>query len=170
MLGDIRIVDLRLSTWDEATSKPYKGEYNWIKKVYVGRYADNPDKPPYWFKPQKDSVHYLSKERAEMGYEPIIAPTRKDQKNPEKDGFDPYYPEGAEITTDGRYRYGDVIFCRCPLQKELERLERIAKMSGGAAEARLDQFADKIDREAHASGEENAVSISKEMVAALRRG
>ncbi len=166
MLSDVQKVDLRLSTWDEATSEPHKGRYNWTKKVLVNYHT--PDRPPFFFKWQKDSVYYMSKERAEMGYEPVVAPTKPEQKHPEKDGFDPYFPEGAEITSDGRYRYGDVIWCRCPLINELKRMERNDKISKGAAESRLDQFSDKVNRDARDAGEDKLVSISKEELDRMR--
>ena len=158
MLGDIQKIDLRLSTWDEATSRPYKGEYNWTKKVLVN--YQSPERPPYYFKWQNMKAMYMSKERAEMGYEPVIAPTRPDQKDPIKDGFDPYFPEGSEITTEGKYQYGDVIWCRCPLKKELERLERIDKISRGASQARIDKFEDALDKE--------GAKVPQEMIDRLR--
>jgi hypothetical protein len=147
MLGDIinhGHIDLRLSTWDKETSEPHKGRFNWIKKVLVS--YQSPDRPSVYLKWQKDNQLYLSKERAEMGYEPVIAPTKPEQKDPVKDGFDPFFAEGSEITADGKYRYGDLILCKCPLDKELSRRENIEKMSSSAAKDRVEVFQTELEK------------------------
>jgi hypothetical protein len=76
--------------------------------------------------------------RAKWGYVPVQGPTKKGQL-PGID-FDPYFPEGADINAEGHYIFGDVIWVRCPLLTEVNRILENEKVSTRGGSDRLRAF------------------------------
>lgn len=144
------VVDMRISTWDEKTSQPDKGIFDWKERKYINFRAT--PRPEFWFTwcPYLERNGYadLRDWRLSGGWEPLKYPRDK------------YFCEGAEFTPEGTFRYGDLILVRRPLKREIEeRLEEEKLNRGGQANI------DKFTADMRAQG----FDVPKEMIESMLR-
>ena len=122
MLRDIKIVDLKRSELDKEQSKPKDGKF--VFKPGGKKYVDKASKiaDNVWFSwcqyTPRDGYQMLNEWRVMYGYEPVVC------------GVDPYWPDGAVKNAESYWQYGDLVFVRVPLDREMERRAMDIKIAG----------------------------------------
>jgi len=139
-----KIVDLKRSQIDEERTDREKGDYHFIPggKKYVDNEARVADNIFFsWCQyNERDGYRMLNEWKARYGYDVV------------KNGEDPYWPEGANKTTEGYWQSGDVVLVKVPLDRELARREMDIKMAGAdkkageAGKDRLRAFAKGLNK------------------------
>ena len=123
LLQDVKVIDKRFSEFDEDKSDPGKGRYKWTRKAYIDpRFFDKNREWffTWWKYDPRDGFEQVEKARAGYGYEPVTVD-------------EPFVPEGAVVTAENWWRFGDVVLMKCSLIEHLKRRERdmaIAKKAG----------------------------------------
>ncbi len=135
-LGQVGIIDLRNSVWDENKSNRKKGDYVITKKVYVRDLYNTPMRPPWWFR-------WIRNE-----------PTNRfrEVRDAKIDGYtfvtldDPYWPEGVtpDEAYEGHYTFGDVILMKRKLLDELRARIHTRKISDSQGMAKKQQFQESM--------------------------
>lgn len=117
-LGQIKIVDLRHSTWDREKSNPEEGQYDITDKQYVD-YDTKARRPQYYFLWVRynpaDGLRTVRDYKIQWGFNYVTID-------------DPFWPEGVPLT-EGKYLFGDVVLMKCQLITELRRREVAKQMS-----------------------------------------
>ena len=141
-----RMVDLRRSEINWDLSSREDGKYQFIKKVYLrfDDYKDSSTRPNYVYRwvayDDKDDFRNFNHWKMELDAEVVNA----------SDATNEVWPETLTPTSEGHYRYMDLILMRIPLLRWLQKLEADSKRFDKAREG-LDR---KFRAEAHAEGAE----------------
>lgn len=135
-LGQVKVIDLRHSVWDEKKSNRKKGDYVITKKAYVRDLYHSPMRSPWWFR-------WIRNE-----------PTNRfrEVRDAQIDGYtfvsldDPYWPEGVtpDEASEGHYTFGDVVLMKRPLLDELKSRKHTRDLSDGQAMAKRQQFNEQM--------------------------
>ena len=134
-LSDIKIVDLRLSEWDEEKSSPEDGDYDFTKKVYVS-YGSKESRPPWFFTTCRYEITNNYQEFRDWKYDGYSAV---------QFGEDEFYPEPLAPNNDGHYVFKDVIWVKRPLVDELKyRLEKQSRNT--SAKSKVEAFQEEMKR------------------------
>ena len=138
-LSDVKIVDLKHSKWNKTSSNVKKGIYDFQEKVFVD-YGDKGRRPDFFL----TTVRY----EPSNGYREY-----RDAKVKEGASFilaseEQFFPEGAELDSEGKYVFGDAVFVKIPLINELRRRAAAREMATKGARAKIDQFKGQMKREA----------------------
>lgn len=136
-LSDVRIIDLKHSKWNETTSSPKKGVYDFSEKSYVN-YADKGRRPDF----------FLTWERWEPsnGYREFNQSRVKYQASHVLVSEKQFWPEGVPPDGEGKYVFGDAVLIKYPLIVELKRRAEAREISMRGAKARLDRFKGEMKR------------------------
>ena len=111
-LSEIKIIDLRHSTWDKETSDPKKGKYNFTKKALINYSKDDAIRPPWKFAWNLQSEYaYQDWKNKWPGTEFV---TVKDE----------YFPEGAVLGADGLWHFKDAVLMKIPLLAYVQQRRR----------------------------------------------
>jgi hypothetical protein len=131
-LGQIKIVDLRHSTWDKEQSKPAEGQYALTDKQYVD-YGTKARRPPFYFLWVRynpaDGLRTVRDYKTQWGFSYVTVD-------------DPFWPEGVPLT-EGKYLFGDVVLMKCSLITELRRREEAKAMSDAMSMNAYRRFKDQ---------------------------
>jgi len=130
MFVQTHTVDLRRSRWDETSSDPDKGVFNFMEKHYVPTRPTGVKREHHLTWTRYDPTNgyrELSMARAN-GYSPVL-PSQK-----------LYFPEGAFINAAGYWQFGDLILTACPRELYLERRRDAVEQGAAGKDAAAKQF------------------------------
>ena len=131
LLQDVKIIDKRFSQFDAKKSEPKKGKYTWIKKEYIdGRKFDKNKEWKLWWSPY-DVDNNLKKYwawKAKLQFEPIDAVE------------DNFVADGAIISSEGWWVFGDLVLVKMPLLDYLMRKDAERRISSKGGKSELMSF------------------------------
>jgi len=135
LLQDTKIIDKRFSQYDEKKSDPKKGRYVWIKKEFVDKRKFDKNKEwKLWFSPYDIDTN-LKKYwawKAKLQFEPVDAVN------------DHFVWDGAVISSEGWWVFGDLVLVKMPLCEFLLEKERQRLMGKRKGVEELEAFNDKM--------------------------
>lgn len=135
-LGQVKVIDLRHSVWDEKKSNRKKGDYVITKKAYARDLYHGPMRSPWWFRWIRNEPNNRFREVRDAKIEGYTFVTLDD----------PYWPEGVspDEAYEGHYTFGDVILMKRPLLDELRARKHARDLSDGQAMAKREQFNEQM--------------------------
>ncbi len=164
-LGQVKVIDLRHSAWDEKKSDRKKGDYVFTKKAYVRDLYLTPMRSPWWFR-------WIRNEPANRF---------REVRDAKIEGYtfvevdDPYWPEGVspDSAYEMDYACGAAILMKRKLIDELRARKHAKDLSDGMSMAKKNQFNEQMRDQGSAltnRDEELLQELLDESEKAARRG
>lgn len=111
VLRDIKIIDVKRSTFDKEKSDPAKGKYVWMKKVFID-YKSPEIRPNFRFSWNRNHEWSIADWQNKWPGCTFVMPT------------DNYVPAGISPNADNRYIFKDVVLMKIPVEEYISQRKK----------------------------------------------